>query len=96
MKHAGPAALATISDLLEAIRERTVLTERRSGIFYCKGVAFLHFHEDPAGLFADLRDGRDFRRIAIGNAEGRAALLSSLDEALAAWLSASRRGPASR
>jgi hypothetical protein len=28
-----------------------------------KSKAFLHFHEDPAGVFADVRVGDDFHRL---------------------------------
>ena len=35
------------------------------GIFYRGASAFLHFHEDPAGLFADLRSGDDFARYGV-------------------------------
>ena len=62
MKHAGPGALTVLSDLLASLRTRTALVERRPGIFYVRGKAFLHFHEDLAGLFADLRLGGDWQR----------------------------------
>jgi len=52
MRHAGPNSLAGFADVLAAIRRRPELTERKPGIFYRKAIAFLHFHEDPAGLFA--------------------------------------------
>lgn len=66
MKHAGPAALACLEDLLAALRGIPGLVERSRGVFYLRGRAFLHFHEDPAGIFADLRaSGGDFERIAL-------------------------------
>jgi hypothetical protein len=64
VKHAGAVALEALSDLLEMLRTRTALVEKRPGIFYLKGKAFLHFHEDRAGLFADVRDGGDWHRVA--------------------------------
>ena len=63
VKHAGAVALEALSDLLEMLRTRTALVEKRPGIFYLKGKAFLHFHEDRAGLFADVRDGGDWHRV---------------------------------
>ncbi len=50
MKHAGAEALDQLEGLLEQVRLRTQLTERKRGVFYRKSRAFLHFHEDPAGV----------------------------------------------
>src|SRR5437764_104973 len=62
VKHAGPGALDRLEPVLRMIRARTALTERSRGVFYRKRDPFLHFHEDPAGLFCDVKiDGR-FRR----------------------------------
>jgi len=64
MKHAGPAALDVLEPLLARIRATGLLKEKSRGVFYLKSKAFLHFHEDPKGLFADIRtaDGTDFDR----------------------------------
>jgi ABC-type transporter Mla MlaB component len=37
MKHADAAALAALCDLIENLRRRSVLVEKRLGIFYIKG-----------------------------------------------------------
>jgi hypothetical protein len=79
MKHAGAAALKALDDLLDSLRTRTALVERRPGIFYISGKAFLHFHEDPAGLFADLRIGGDWQRFPVNSPEERAELLASVE-----------------
>jgi hypothetical protein len=66
MKHAGAATLARLAPLLTRLRSIDCLVELRPGIFYLRGRAFLHFHEDPAGVFADVRlDGDEFRRVAL-------------------------------
>jgi hypothetical protein len=83
VKHAGPAALDAISGLLEKLRDRTALVERKHGIFYVKGKAFLHFHEDRAGLFADLRVNGDWLRLPVNGPEDRDRLLVAVDRALA-------------
>ncbi len=77
MKHASPAALDQLERLLAEIRAVNGLTERTRGVFYRKGRAFLHFHEDPSGLFADVRDasGRDFDRFNVTEEGGRGTLL---------------------
>jgi hypothetical protein len=83
MKHAGPAALAGLAGLLTSLRGRSGLREPRPGIFYVKGRAFLHFHEDRAGVFADLREADAWRRLPADDAADCARLLDEVDRALA-------------
>ena len=79
MKHAGPAALDELESLLEALRTVDGLKEKSRGVFYRGSKAFLHFHEDPAGLFADVRGaGGDFDRLPVGTAPERSVLLRRL------------------
>ena len=80
MKHAGQAALDLLEPLLAQIRAAGRLRERSRGVFYRGSKAFLHFHEDPAGLFADIRaaDGEDFDRLRVDEPAGAAALLARL------------------
>ena len=82
MKHAGSEALSALGGLLDEIRSREGLVERRPGVFYCKGRAFLHFHEDPSGLHADMRLGAAWERVRVQTGAERQALLSRLGEAL--------------
>jgi hypothetical protein len=67
MKHAGAAALDQLEPLLARIREGGALREKSRGIFYLKSRAYLHFHEDPAGIFVDIRaaDGKEFDRMKL-------------------------------
>jgi len=83
MKHADANALAVLSGLIEKLRKRNPLVEKRLGIFYTKGRAFLHFHQDPAGLFADLRHGSDWQRFPVNGPDECATLLAAVDSALA-------------
>ena len=82
MKHATTAALDALDPLLAELRALPGLTERSRGIFYRKSRAFLHFHEDPKGLFADVRDAedRDFERIDVTEDAGRRRLLTAARE----------------
>ena len=82
MRHAGDAALDQLGDLLAALRRHAALREKRPGVFYRKGRAWLHFHEDPAGIFADLRAGDDWQRFRVTTADERAALVAAVDRAL--------------
>ena len=82
MKHAGAAALDALDELIAAIRARDRLREPRRGVFYRRGKAWLHFHEDPAGLFADLREGADWTRVRVSTATERKKLLAMIDRSL--------------
>lgn len=86
MKHAGQDALDQLEPLLAELRAHPGMVEKKRGVFYRKSKAFLHFHEDPKGLFADIRtaDGGDFERFDVSGAEGRAALLALTGERLRA------------
>ena len=75
MKHASPATLRQLEPLLTRIRGLAGLVERKPGTFYRRSSAFLHFHEDPAGIFADVKiNGVEFERIPVSSAQQRAAL----------------------
>lgn len=83
MKHAGAAALAELNSLLDEIRRLPGLQERKPGTFYRRGQAFLHFHEDPAGLFADAKlGGTTFERLSVQTADQRQELLHRLRQAM--------------
>ena len=82
MKHAGPEALSALGALLDEIRRGEGIVERRPGVFYRKGRAFLHFHEDSSGLHADMRSGAAWERVRVETRAERQALLSRLGEAL--------------
>jgi len=83
MKHASAQTLQRLSDLLDQIRLRQGLKEKKLGIFYRKSKSFLHFHEDPAGVFADLSVNESFDRYPVNTAQQRKALLAALDRTLA-------------
>lgn len=81
MKHAGQDALDQLAGLLNDLRKVEGLVEKKRGIFYRKSRAFLHFHEDPSGLFADLRlAGGEFDRHDVTDKAGQAALLSLVQQ----------------
>ena len=84
MKHAGPSALDQIEPFLARIRAAAPqLKEKNRGVFYRGSKAFLHFHEDPAGMFADIRlDGVTFERVRATTAAEQKDLLRRLQRAL--------------
>ena len=82
MRHARPAALDQLEPLLARLRAIEGLKEKSRGVFYRGAKAFLHFHEDPAGLFADIRaaDGTGFERLKVDEAADQDALARMADE----------------
>ena len=75
MRHAGPETLDILEELLVEIRAHSCLTERKRGAFYKKSAGFLHFHEDPEGLFADVKVGPDWERFPVTTKPQRKALV---------------------
>jgi hypothetical protein len=75
MRHAGPDALARLAPLLAELRRLPALRERSPGTFYRGSQAFLHFHEDPSGDFADLKVRGAWERSRVATQRERAALL---------------------
>ena len=75
MKHAGPDALDRLALLLASLREVPGLREKSNGTFYRGSRAFLHFHEDLTGLFADVRFDDDFERVRVSTKTEQERLL---------------------
>ncbi len=83
MKHAGSDAIASLEPLLVELRRFDELREEKAGVFYRKSRAFLHFHEDPKGLFVDVRLAGDFSRFPVNTVRQRRDLLARVGRALA-------------
>lgn len=79
MKHASDNALDCLGSLLEDLRKLPSLKEKRRGIFYRKSIAFLHFHEDLEGLYADVRAGSEWERFPVATKSQQRALLSRVN-----------------
>ena len=77
MRHVGQADLDQLEPLLASLRSVPGLVEKKRGVFYRRSKAFLHFHADPAGLFADVRlsPGGDFERFRVTTVAERRVLL---------------------
>ena len=82
MKHARDQDLDRIDDLLAQVRTLPGLVEKKRGVFYRKSRGFLHFHEDPKGMFADLSDPEE--RIDVTEAAGQARLMTAARQRLGA------------
>lgn len=83
MRHISGAGLDELEGLLADLRGIDGLTEKNRGVFYRGSRAFLHFHEDPTGLYADARlDGIEFARIRVSTKAERKRLLSRVRTAV--------------
>jgi hypothetical protein len=74
--------LEQLEPLLVRLRAIEGLKERSRGTFYRSSKAFLHFHEDPEGLFADLRVGAEFERFRATTEDEQEALLRMVRAAI--------------
>jgi hypothetical protein len=84
VKHAGAETIKALAGLLTELRQRPLLKEKTPGTFYVKSKAFLHFHEDPAGIFADVKlDLQDYSRYRVSTVAEQTALLKKIDKCLA-------------
>lgn len=83
MRHARTEDLGPLSDLLASLRAVHGLVERKPGTFYRRSKAFLHFHVDPAGMFADLKIDRAFERFRISTHAEQRRLLAAVRRELA-------------
>jgi hypothetical protein len=82
MRHARDQDLDRVEDLLAQIRRLPGLVEKKRGVFYRKSRSFLHFHEDPKGMFADISDPDE--RVDVTDAAGQAALMAAARDRLKA------------
>ena len=85
MKHAGPVTLQALAPLIERLRALPGLVERTPGCFYKRARAFLHFHEDPSGVHADVRlEASAFTRMRAETAQEQDALVAAARRVLEA------------
>ena len=84
MKHASEETLTGLTSLLTRIRSFDGLVEKSPGVFYRRSKAFLHFHEDPEGLFVDVRthDDQPFTRLPVTTSRQQSALIEMIRRAL--------------
>jgi hypothetical protein len=76
VRHARSEALDELEPLLRDLRSVPGLVEKSRGVFYRRSKAFLHFHEDPSGLHADVLLDKDFERFRVQTAQEKTQLLN--------------------
>jgi hypothetical protein len=82
MRHIRDAGLDDLEPLLTRLRGIDGLVERKRGNFTHGSRAFLHFHEDPAGYFADVRLADDFERFRVQTKAEQTRLVAVVKAAL--------------
>ena len=82
MRHAGADALDALEGLLVELRKLEGLKEKKRGTFYRGPSGFVHFHEDPAGLFADLRRDQGWKKYRVNTGAERRAFMKEAREVL--------------
>lgn len=78
MRHVNDQDLDALEPLLEEIRTLEGLKEKKRGVFYRKSRAFLHFHDDPAGRYADCRLDQEFERFRVSTKAEQRELLKQI------------------
>lgn len=84
VRHARAEALDDLEPLLAELRCLVQIREKSRGVFYRGSKPYLHFHEDPAGFFADVRlnPRGDFDRLRVSELDERAILLQAVRRSL--------------
>jgi hypothetical protein len=77
------ATLDRIAPLLEILRAHPALCEVRPTVFHLNGRDFLHFHDEPEGIRADVRLTKSFVRVPVSSRSEQLELLERIDQSLA-------------
>jgi hypothetical protein len=84
VRHASSGALDELEPLLARLRRIDGLVENKRGLFQRGSRAFLHFHEDPSGLHADVRLAGDFERFRVQDPDEQDELVARIERSLGA------------
>jgi hypothetical protein len=76
--------LQAIEPLLVLLRSNAALVEVKPQVFHHNGQDFVHFHESPQGIVADVRLARGQVRLSATSAVDQAELLDLIEQALLA------------
>jgi hypothetical protein len=76
MRHARPGDLDRLEGFLTDLRAIPQLRERGRGSFSRGSRAFLHFHADDDGMYADVRLSETFERFRVTTRREQAAFVS--------------------
>lgn len=80
MARARKATLQQLDPWLEEVRGLGIdgLVEKANGAFYKRRAGILHFHEDDAGVYADVKVAGEWQRVAIDADRGKRKVIDLL------------------
>jgi hypothetical protein len=78
VRHASAATVEELEPFLDQLRAMPGLIEKRPGVFHRKSKEFLHFHDDPSGIHADVRLGPEFERFRVQTLAERQTLATRI------------------
>jgi hypothetical protein len=76
------STLDRIAPLLDALRAHPALREARPTVFHLNDRNFLHFHDEPEGIFADVRLSKGFVRMPVSFPAEQSELLERIEQSL--------------
>ena len=76
------STLKALGPLLEVLRSHSALEEVRPTAFSLNGRDFLHFHESPAGIFADVLLAKGRIHMPVSTPAEQGELLDRIDHVL--------------
>jgi hypothetical protein len=76
------ATLESLEPLLNLLRDHASLSEVRPAEFHLKGRGFLHFHEEPDGLVADVLLNAGRLRMPVTSSAQQAEFLERIADIL--------------
>jgi hypothetical protein len=84
VRHPRDGELDHMVPVFEQLRGMDGLVERKTGVFYRRSKAFLHFHVDDDDVYADVRlAGVGFERMKVTTKTEQRALVAAVRRALA-------------
>lgn len=81
----------TLAPLLRFLRSYDVLHETQESKFLLKGEDFVHFHDDPDGLWADAKLSKGRIRVSVATPAGQGELMEMVAAKLDTLSSPDRR-----
>jgi hypothetical protein len=87
------AALERLAPLLAVLRRNSSLREVQPTVFHLAGHDFIHFHETPDGVVADVRLVKGQIRMPAATDAEQAELLERIDATLAKLEAHMLKGP---
>jgi hypothetical protein len=86
------ATLETITPLINFLRSYDVLEEAGDSKFLLKGRDFIHFHDDPDGLWADAILSKGRVRVSVSSASEQGDLMEKIAKRLDTLISHNGHG----